>query len=320
MRKIFALFILSLTFVQCKNDDAKEQALDIKKSVDLDLERFDIKYAQATAETLPQLKKEYPFLFPSQFPDTLWTNKIKDKYFIELNQEVKKQFPNTTQLEDDVEMLVSRIKHYFPEEKSPRVITLINEVLLDKKALYTNDFIFISLDCYLGSKHPFYDVFAEYQKQNLTKDQILPDLVTNFGFRKVVPSQDKTLLGEMIYFGKIQYLKDLLLPTTADNVKIGYTTTQYKWCQENEAQIWSYLIENKLLYDNNIKNYQRFIEEAPFTKFYEAIDKELPGRVGQWVGWQIVKSYMENNDTPVDKLLKMEPLEIFNNSKYKPKK
>lgn len=71
MRKIFALFILSLTFVQCKNDDAKEQALDIKKSVDLDLERFDIKYAQATAETLPQLKKEYPFLFPSQFPDTL---------------------------------------------------------------------------------------------------------------------------------------------------------------------------------------------------------------------------------------------------------
>lgn len=320
MRKIFALFILSLTFVQCKNDDAKEQALDIKKSVDLDLERFDIKYAQATAETLPQLKKEYPFLFPSQFPDTLWTNKIKDKYFIELNQEVKKQFPNTTQLEDDVEMLVSRIKHYFPEEKSPRVITLINEVLLDKKALYTNDFIFISLDCYLGSKHPFYDVFAEYQKQNLTKDQILPDLVTNFGFRKVVPSQDKTLLGEMIYFGKIQYLKDLLLPTTADNVKIGYTTTQYKWCQENEAQIWSYLIENKLLYDNNIKNYQRFIEEAPFTKFYEAIDKESPGRVGQWVGWQIVKSYMENNDTPVDKLLKMEPLEIFNNSKYKPKK
>ncbi|CCG54272.1 Gliding motility lipoprotein precursor GldB [Flavobacterium indicum GPTSA100-9 = DSM 17447] len=320
MRKIFALFILSLTFVKCKNDDAKEQALDIKKSVDLDLERFDIKYAQATAETLPQLKKEYPFLFPSQFPDTLWTNKIKDKYFIELNQEVKKQFPNTTQLEDDVEMLVSRIKHYFPEEKSPRVITLINEVLLDKKALYTNDFIFISLDCYLGSKHPFYDVFAEYQKQNLTKDQILPDLVTNFGFRKVVPSQDKTLLGEMIYFGKIQYLKDLLLPTTADNVKIGYTTTQYKWCQENEAQIWSYLIENKLLYDNNIKNYQRFIEEAPFTKFYEAIDKESPGRVGQWVGWQIVKSYMENNDTPVDKLLKMEPLEIFNNSKYKPKK
>ena len=221
MRKIFALFILSLLFVQCKKEDAKEQALDIKKSVNLSIERFDVKYAQATPATLPKLKAEYPFLFPSQFPDTLWTNKLKDKYFIELNKEVKKQFPNTTQLEDDIEMLISRIKYYFPEEKTPRVITLINEVLLDKKALYTNDFIFISLDCYLGNKHPFYDVFAAYQKQNLVKEQILPDLVTNFGYRKVIPSQDKTLLGEMIYFGKIQYLKDVVLPTISDAVKIG---------------------------------------------------------------------------------------------------
>ena len=121
MRKIFALFILSLLFVQCKKEDAKEQALDIKKSVNLSIERFDVKYAQATPATLPKLKAEYPFLFPSQFPDTLWTNKLKDKYFIELNKEVKKQFPNTTQLEDDIEMLVSRIKYYFPEEKTPRL-------------------------------------------------------------------------------------------------------------------------------------------------------------------------------------------------------
>lgn len=320
MRKFFALFILSLTFVQCKKDDAKEQAMDIKKSVDLDIERFDVKYASATPQTLPNLKREYPFLFPSQFPDTLWTNKLKDKYFIELNQEVKKQFQNTDQLEDDLEMMVSRVKHYFPEEKTPRVITLINEVLLDKRALYTNDFIFISLDCYLGSKHPFYEVFAEYQKQNLVKDQILPDLVTNFGFRKVVPSQDKTLLGEMIYFGKIHYLKDLLIPSAAENIKIGYTQKQLQFCKENEVQIWSYLIENKLLYDNNLKNYQRFIEDAPFTKFYQEFDKESPGRIGQWVGWQIVKSYMENNDVTIQQLLKTEPLDIFNNSKYKPQK
>lgn len=74
------------------------------------------------------------------------------------------------------------------------------------------------------------------------------------------------------------------------------------------------------MYDNNIKNYQRIIEEAPFTKFYEEIDRESPGRVGQWIGWQIVRSYMENNNATIDQLLKTEPIEIFNNSKYKPKK
>ena len=84
--------------------------------------------------------------------------------------------------------------------------------------------------------------------------------------------------------------------------------------------MWSYLVEEKLLYDNNIKNYQRFIEDAPFTKFYLEIDRESPGRVGQWLGWQIVKSYMENNEVTLDQLLKTEPTTIFNKSKYKPKK
>ena len=55
----------------------------------------------------------------------------------ELNVEVTKQFPDNTKFESGIEMLVSRVKHYFPEEKTPRVITLVNEVLIDKKAFYT---------------------------------------------------------------------------------------------------------------------------------------------------------------------------------------
>jgi len=124
----------------------------------------------------------------------------------------------------------------------------------------------------------------------------------------------------MYYYGKLHYLKDLLLPETPNYQKIGYTELQEKFCLENELQMWSYLVEEKLLYDNNIKNYQRFIEDAPFTKFYLEIDRESPGRVGQWLGWQIVKSYMENNEVTLDQLLKTEPTTIFNKSKYKPKK
>ena len=135
-----------------------------------------------------------------------------------------------------------------------------------------------------------------------------------------MPSQDKTLISEMIYFGKLHYLKDLFIPETPNNQKIGYTELQEKFCIENESQMWSYLVNEKLLYDNNIKNYQRFIEDGPFTKFYLDIDRESPGRVGQWLGWQIVKSYMENNDVTLDQLLKTEPTVIFNKSGYKPKK
>lgn len=319
MKKLIFLLISFFCFIQCKKNDAIEK-VDIKKSVDLNIERFDKLYAAATPKTLQELKNEYPFLFPTQFPDSIWYAKLNDPIFKELNVEVSKQFSDNTKFEDDLEMLVSRIKYYFPEEKTPRVITLVNEVLIDKKAFYTNDLILISLDTYLGKNHKFYEPFAEYQKANLEPHQILPDLVTNFAYRKIMPSQDKTLISEMIYYGKLHYLKDLLLPETPNYQKIGYTAIQEKFCMENEFQMWSYLVDEKLLYDNNIKNYQRFIEDGPFTKFYLEIDRESPGRIGQWLGWQIVKSYMENNDVTLDQLLKTEPTVIFNKSKYKPKK
>lgn len=319
MKKLIFLLISGCFFLQCKKNDAVE-IVDVKKSVDLNIERFDKLYAAATTKTLPDLKSQYPFLFPSQFPDSIWYAKIDDPIFKELNVEVAKQFPDNKKFEEDIEMMVSRIKHYFSEEKNPRVITLVNEVLIDKKAFYTNDLILISLDTYLGKNHKFYEPFAAYQKANLEPHQILPDLVTNFAFRKIVPSQDKTLISEMIYFGKLHYLKDLLIPETPNYQKIGYTEMQEKFCVENESQMWSYLVNEKLLYDNNIKNYQRFIEDGPFTKFYLDIDRESPGRVGQWLGWQIVKSYMENNEVTLDQLLKTEPTVIFNKSGYKPKK
>jgi gliding motility-associated lipoprotein GldB len=319
MKKLIFLLISVFCFLQCKKNDAIE-IVDIKKTIDLDVERFDKLYAEATPKTLPDLKKQYPFLFPTQFPDSIWYAKLNDPIFKELNVEVSKQFPDNSKFENGIETLVSRIKHYFPEEKKPRVITLVNEVLIDKKAFYTNDLILISLDTYLGKDHKFYESFAEYQKANLEPQQILPDLVTNFAFRKIVPSQDKTLISEMIYYGKLHYLKDLLIPETPNYQKIGYSEMQEKFCIENELQMWSYLVEEKLLYDNTIKNYQRFIEDAPFTKFYLEIDRESPGKVGQWLGWQIVKSYMENNEVTLDQLLKTEPTVIFNKSKYKPKK
>ena len=315
MKKLIFLLISGCFFIQCKKNDAVE-IVDVKKSVDLNIERFDKMYASATPETLPQLKSKYPMLFPSQFDDEEWIRLINDSIRVEINTEVGKKFGSTSKLENDIEMLVSRVKHYFPEEKTPRVITVINEVKIDKKVFYTNDLILISLDTYLGRNHKFYSGFSEYQKDNLEPNQILPDLVTNFAYRKILPSQDKSLISEMIYFGKLQYLKDILIPDVPNNQKIGYSDVKYKWCEENEAQIWAYFIEEKLLYESNLKSTQRFIEDGPFTNFGRPdIDRESPARVGQWVGWQIVKSYMENNDVTIDQLLKTEPIVIFNNSR-----
>ena len=66
---------------------------------------------------------------------------------------------------------------------------------------------------------------------------------------------------------------------------------------------------------------QRFIEPAPFSKFYLQLDNETPGRIGSWLGWQIVNSYMiQFPEKPLDELLKISPQKLFNLSKYKPKR
>ena len=75
-----------------------------------------------------------------------------------------------------------------------------------------------------------------------------------------------------------------------------------------------------MLYSTDSKLANRFINPAPFSKFYLEIDNESPGRVGAWIGWQIVRSYMKNNEVSLKQLLVMDATEIFNNSKYKPKK
>jgi len=136
----------------------------------------------------------------------------------------------------------------------------------------------------------------------------------------VMPPTDETLLSQMIYAGKGLYLKDLFLPEYSDADKIGYKSEQITWCAENESYMWRYFIERKLLYDTDQKLIPRFIAPAPFSKFYLEIDNESPGRVGSWLGWQIVRSFMENNEVSLNEMLKMDAKEIFEKSKYKPKK
>ena len=125
----------------------------------------------------------------------------------------------------------------------------------------------------------------------------------------------------MIQSGKELYLKDLLLPEIPDADKIGYTPEQIKFCAENETFIWAYFIEKNLLYSSDSKLENRFINPAPFSKFYLDIDNDTPGRIGQWIGWQIVRAYAENNPKiSIQQLLDSDAETVFNQSKYKPKK
>jgi uncharacterized protein YjaZ len=50
------------------------------------------------------------------------------------------------------------------------------------------------------------------------------------------------------------------------------------------------------------------------------LDGESPGMLGQYIGWQIVRAYMKNNNVSLQRMLNTSAEAIFNNSRFKPRK
>lgn len=318
--KIFLLSMLScLLFLSCEQKSKVEKAIEETAIEPIKVERFDKEFFETSPQDLGKLKKKYPYFFSTTIADTVWTNKMKEPIWREVYAEVQKKYASTEKIQSEVETLVQHMKYYFPKTKTPKVITLISDMDYNNKAIFADSLVIISLELYLGKDHKFY-TFPKYLKQNFEERQMMPDLVKSFSVREIAPPTDNMLLSKMIYFGKELYLKDILLPEYTDAEKIGYTPEEVTWCQENESYIWRYFMEREMLFSDEQKLASRFIEPAPFSKFYLEIDNESPGQIGCWIGWQIVRSFMENNDVNVDQMLKMNAKEIFEKSKYKPKK
>ena len=212
------------------------------------------------------------------------------------------------------------MKYYYPGENPKKVITLISEVDVTAKAIYADSLSFISLDTYLGEDHHFYKGFPEYLRGAFEESQILPDLAESFLLTKLRQPKDRSFLSQMIYQGKILYAKERLLPNAKEGDLIAYTPEQIEWCFANESEMWRYFIEKKLLFDTDPKLQVRFLQPSPFSKFYLEIDATSPGRTGSWLGWQIVRSYMKNNNVTLQELFNVEAKELFEKSRYKPKK
>ena len=317
--KIYLLpLVISLFFFSCDKKSTSEKGVE-EIPVKIKVDRFDKAFFETKPEDLASLKQKYPYFFPAGVPDAVWIDKMQHPQWRELYNEVQKKYRNFEPVSQEVTTLFQHIKYYFPETKTPKVVTLIAEMDYNAKVIYTDSLVIVSLELYLGKNHRFYQ-FPAYIKQNFEQSQIVPDIASSFLQTKMKPDTDKTFLSQMIYLGKELYIKELLLPNFSDADRIGYTPAQMTWCTENENYIWRYFIDKEMLYSADTKLAARLLNPAPFSKFYLEIDNDSPGQVGTWIGWQIVRSYMKNNEVSITELMQKKAKEIFEKSKYKPKK
>ena len=316
MNKLIILIIILFSLVSCeKKTKLKIDVSAINAPVLID--RFEQKFYNANKETLSIVKNEYPYLFPHQ-NDSIWLNKIKNEH--DLYNKSQEVFKNVDNEKTQMEELFKHIKYYHSSFKHPKIITLITNLDYENKVVYADSLLFVSLDMYLGRKSEVYQDFPMYLSQNFDKSQLVVDIAKSISEHYFIPSKNRRFVDLIINEGKKMYLIDRYLPSISDAQKIGYSTDKFEWAVVNESQLWTYFIENKLLYSTDQDLQTRFIADAPFSKFYIDIDKESPGRVGVWLGWQIVRSYMNNNNVTLQQLLQTNTEEIFKKSKYKPKK
>lgn len=318
MSNYLAVFLSFLLLISCKNE-----RLTSPNSEDVEVvkvHRFDQLFYQKSSDEIQQLKQIYPYLFPSQVDDSVWVNKSNNKDEIELKQEAAKLFGDFKSEEKQLGNLFINLKKYFPQFKSPKVISLISGIDYESKVIYADSLLLISMDMYLGKDHKIYQEFPSYLSNRFDKSYLMVDVAQAIADKSFDQHRRANFIQQMINQGKKMSLVNALLPEVESHFKMGYTKEQLEWVEQNELAIWQYFVQNKLLYSYEMDLLHRFVYEAPFSKFYLEHDAESPGRIGIWLGWQIVESYLKNNEVSVTEMISKSPEEIFEKSRYKPKK
>lgn len=331
-------FSIALLAISCK-DKKDVDVSDIRLTVEI--ERFDKDFARLDPDSLqtqvPELKQKYGPFYPDYIQGMLSVGSpLNEGYYSNLRtvllnpdynallKAVRQKYPDLKKQEEELTDAFKHVKYYYPQQKIPRLISFISGFTVQTPI--GDGYIGIGLDMFLGANSKFYPALRQsiplYISRRFTPENITPRVMETFVREEMFPEQDddRSLMAKMVYNGKVLYCMDALMPDVADTLKIGYTKAQMEWCKRYEASIWGYFLEQNLLYESDYLKIQKYLTEAPFTPGLGESNESAP-KLGVWVGWQIVKEYMERNpDITLQQLMQeTDAQKILNRSKYKPK-
>jgi len=239
---------------------------------------------------------------------------IQDVYHATMSK-----YPALDDIEDQLTTAFKYVVHYFPSEHIPQVYSYISGLDYQEPVLYNDSALVIALDIYLD---PDYDVYQklglpEYIIRRFDKRYLVRDCIDEMmSVQLRTPAPGNTLLDRMMYEGKRLLLLDAILPEIPDTIKIRYTPVQLEWCKKNESNLWKFMIQNNLLYSTDNQIINKFFVDGPFTSGFEG----SPSRLGSWLGWQIIRAYMDHHaDISLPVLItETDSQKILMDSGYKP--
>lgn len=238
-----------------------------------------------------------------------------------LAEQAIQTFGSMQEQEQQLERAFKVIKYYYPEYQVPQVMTFVTGLGTLGSDLFVSDSLLVfGLDYFIGPKATYRPQAYEYILQRYEPEKMVPAamLLLSDRFNKT-GFADRTLLAEMIGIGKAYYFVQSVLPCVPDAYIMSYTEKEIADVSHNEGRIWAHFVEKELLFEKAPFVVNKYIGERPNTP---EIDATAPGRIGAWVGWQIVRAYMERNPevTLPELMAETDYRRIFSESKYKPEK
>ena len=238
----------------------------------------------------------------------------------ELAQQTAAAFPDSAALGRELGELFGRVKYYFPGFRAPRAATFVSG--FEGKDIFVNDSLLImSLDWFAGPGAKLRPIeMPKYILRNYTPVNLIPSLAlrvaTKYNRHELTAN---TMLDAMVSGGKALYFAGRVLPCAPDSLLLGFTGKEEVGVTTNEGKIWAHFLEHNLLYNTTPFTIQKYVGERPNVP---EIDATCPGRVGQWVGLQIVRKYMNEhpNMTLAQLMAERNAQKLLDESHYRPKR
>ena len=237
--------------------------------------------------------------------------------FAQTNALAKERFANIDSIQNALNTAFSRLHYLYPEWEIPTVYLFVSG--FNSTVIYYEDMLGVGVDMYLGSDYPYYNqVVYDYQKTTMQKEYVVRDVMSMYlAYNIAYNSKYNRLLEQMIFRGKQLFLLSQLLPDAPAWQVIGYTEEQWAWCEHYERAIWNRIMEKRDLFKTESSVLSSYMNEGPFTA---EVTQDSPGRLGLWVGWRIVESYMRHNEevSLYDLINEGDAQKILEQSFYKP--
>ncbi len=252
--------------------------------------------------------------------DTLMLSFCTDRQNNMVYADVEAVFPSLDGLQASLEDAFRHYLYYFPEKSVPRIFSCLTG--FNTSLIIGDSVIGISLDRYLGRDTEYYPQLGLYNYiiLRMAPEYIVPDVMYGWGSTEWdfdnMGYGSENVLTRMIHEGKLRYFQRCMLPEVDDTTLFGFTGDQMKFCRNNESQMWTYLMENDLLFNSDQFTVRKLIGEAPFTSYFT---NESPGRAATWVGFRIVESYMKNSGARLEEMMTDTDIQgILNGARYAP--